>query len=290
MEVGALQDNVPRCLVSAASFSSKDSGNAHGFLSIADAEVMLAQYVVFAVEGREVGTLGLRAHHDAVAFHHVGIEAMHRLPIGQHDVIGDVDDIVDGAQAHHAQFLLQPFRALPHVAVGDAQTCITLASLRVLYFHVDGKVLVVDHKLAAVGSVQSGLIAILLQPGVEVARHTIVAQGIGAVGGKIYLYHPVALQMVIFSGRLPHRGVVGQNDDAIMARTHAYLILGTNHAQRLHAAKLRLLDGELFVAIIQNTAQIGYDDLLTCSHIGCAAHNLLRLAFAKVYCSDVEMV
>ena len=61
--------------------------------------------------------------------------------------------------------------------------------------------------------VQRGLLAVSLQPCVEVACHTIVGEGIGTVGCDVYLYEPVALQIVVFSSRGAYLCVFRQYDD-----------------------------------------------------------------------------
>ena len=147
MEVGTLEHHVTRGLVGTRSLAAEDAGDTHGLLGVADAQVVLAQDMLLTVEGNKLGTLGLRAHHNLVARHHVGVKAVHGLSVGHHDVVGDVNDIVDGAQADSRQLLLHPLGTLLDLAVSDAHTGITLAGLRVLNLDVDGKVVVVDRKL-----------------------------------------------------------------------------------------------------------------------------------------------
>ena len=75
-----------------------------------------------------------------------------------------------------------------------------------------------------------------------------------------------------------------------MTAAHAYLVLGTYHAQRLHATQLAPLDGERLLAVVEHAAQIGHDDLLTGHHVRCAAHNLLRFALAQIHRRHMKMV
>ena len=137
---------------------------------------------------------------------------------------------------------------------------------------------------------KAGLVAALHQPGIEVARHTVMAERIGPVGRDVDFNHPVALEMVILGGRHAHDSVVGQHDDAGMVGADTYLILGAYHAEALHAAQLRFLDGEFLVAVIEHAAQVGHNHLLSGGHIGCSADNLLGLALAEVNRRDVEMI
>ena len=76
-----------------------------------------------------------------------------------------------------------------------------------------------------------------------------------------------------------------------MANTHANLVLGANHAQRLLAAHLGTLDGKFLVAIIEFGSQSGDDHFLPCGDIGGTAHDLHGvITVSKIDCSDVQVV
>ena len=221
---------------------------------------------------------------------HVRIKAVHRLAVGHHDVIGNIDNVVDRAQTDDIQFVLQPLRAFLHLAVGYAQTGIAPAGIRILNGHIDRKVVVVNPEGTAVRTMKRCLVTVLRQPGIEVTGHTVMAQRIRTVGRDVYVDQPVAVQMIILGGRLSDRCILRQYDDAVMARTDADFILGTDHTEALHTTQLALLDGEFLVAVIEHAAQISHNDFLSCSHIRCTTHNLLRFALAEVDGCHVEMV
>ena len=251
---------------------------------------MLAKCVLLAVKSDELCTFGLSAHNNLLTFHHVGVEAMHRLTVCHHHIVGDVDDVVDRTQTYNLQFVLQPLGALLHLAACDAYASIAAASLGVLYLYVDRHVVVVDVELRAVGTVQRCLVTIALEPSIEVARYAPVRECVRAVGCDVYLDNPVALQVIILGSRLTDGSVLRQHDDAIMSGAHANLVFGTNHTKRLYAAELRLLDRKLAVAVVEHAAQVGNDNLLTSSYVRCAADNLLRLALAEVDGCDMKVV
>ena len=146
MEIGALKHNVLCGVVGAAALASEDACYAHGVFGVADAQVVLAKGVLLAVEGHKLGAFGLCADHDLVAFHHVGVEAMHGLAVGHHYVVGDVDNVVDGAQTDDVELVLQPLGAFLHLAACNAQAGVAFAGVCVLYLHVDGQLLVVNGK------------------------------------------------------------------------------------------------------------------------------------------------
>ena len=193
--------------------------------------------MLYAVEGYEFCTFGLRAYYDLMSGYHVGVEAVHRLPVGHHDIIGNIHDVVDGSEADDLKLLFQPVWTFLHVAC-----------------------------------------------------HTIVAQRVSSVGGDVDVDHPVAFQMVVFGSRCSDNSVVGQYDDATMVVAHANLVLSTDHTEGVDAAKAAFLDGEFLVTVIQHTAEVGHDHLLSGSHIGRTAYDLLWFTFAKVDGCHMQMV
>ena len=76
-----------------------------------------------------------------------------------------------------------------------------------------------------------------------------------------------------------------------MAVAHADLVLGTDHAERLLAAHLGALDGELLVTVIEFGADGGHDDLLPSGNVGGSAHDLHGgVAVAQIHGGDVQVV
>ena len=215
---------------------------------------------------------------------------MQRLTVGEHDVVRNVNNVVDRTQADGRQAGLQPLGRLLHLAAGDADAGVTATSLSILDDHVDGEVVVVDGETIDRGAMERGLVAVLAKPGVEIAGNTPVAQCVGTVGGDVHLYEPVALQVIILGGRHTYHSVVRQYDDTVVRRTNTNLVLSTNHAARLHAAQFRLLDDELVVAVVEHTAQVGHNHFLTSCHVGGAAHNLARFALAQINSRHMQVV
>ena len=290
MEIGALEHHAVCGLIGAAAFSSEHAGYAHGVLFVADGQVVRSQFVLHAVECDEGRAFGQRLHHDMVTFHHVGVEAVEGLSVGHHHIVGDVYDIVDGSESHRIEPVLEPFGRLLHLAAGDADAGVSLAGLLVFDGHPDGQVVIVDLEILAARTMQRRLIAVGLEPRVEVACHSPVREGVGTVGGDVHLDEPVALQVIVFSSRCAHLCVVGQYDDAGVVVTDTDFVFGTDHAARLHASEFRLLDDELFVAVVEHATQVGHDDFLSSGHVGSAA-NYLRWRFAaQIDGSDMQVV
>ena len=289
MEIGSFEHHVACGFVGSTTLSSKDTGNTHRLLSVANREVVLAKNVLITIERHKLGALGLGANHNLVALNHIGIKAMHRLAVSHHDVVGDVNNIVNRTQADNFQFILEPFGTFLHIAIGNAQANITLASLLVLDFNIDGKVFVVNRKRLAIRTMQRCVIAILHQPSIQVASHAPMRKGISTIGRDVNLNHPIALQIVIFGSRCSHHSVIGQHYDSVVAGSHANLVFGTNHSVRLDTTKLCLLDHKLLVSIIEHATQVGHNHLLSGSHIRRSAHNLLGLSLSQVNGGEMKV-
>ena len=215
---------------------------------------------------------------------------MHGLAISHHHIVGDVNDVVNRTYAHCREALLHPVGALLHVAIGHAQANVALAGLLVLNLYIDGQVFVINGESAAVRTMQGCFVAVLLQPSIQVAGNTPVGKCISTIGGDVDFDHPVALQMIIFSSRCSHHSVVGQHDDAIVRSSDANLVLGTNHAQALMTTQLSTLDLEFLVAIVEHTAHVGNNHLLTSLHIRSTADNLLgSFSLAQIDGGEMQM-
>ena len=215
---------------------------------------------------------------------------MEGLAVSHHDVVGDVNDIVDGTQADEAQLVLKPGGTFLHLASSQSDGAIAGTSLGVLNLHGNGERLVIHHKSFTIGAVKAGLISVLHQPGVEVARHTIVAARIGAVGGDVHLNQIVAFKFVILGGRGAYYCVLGQHDDAVVVSTDTDFVLGTNHAKAFHATQLAALDGEGFVAIVKHGSHNRHNHLLSLCHIGGTADNLNGGFATHVHATNVHVV
>ena len=103
---------------------------------------------------------------------------------------------------------------------------------------------------------------------------------IHTVGGDFVFDDGLGGQVQILLGRSAHGGV---------GRKHHYaeLVFRADHAERLHAAYLALLDLEVSW---QHGADAGEEHLLAGGHIGSAAHDGKGLGAAVVNLRDVQMV
>ena len=290
VEVSTLEEHILRSLIRTTTLSAKHTGDTHGLLRIADGQILVAQLVLLTVEGHERRAFRQGLHHHFVALHHVCIKAMQWLTICHHDVVGDIDDVVDRTLTNRRQSVLQPFRTFLHLTVLHRHSAVTGTSLACLHFNVKLQVVRLHLEVIHRWTMQRRLITVLLQISIEVTRHTPVRTSVRVVRRDVHLNHIVALQTVVLSGRRTHHSILWQHDDAVMTRAHTNLILGTDHAVRLDATQLALLDDKLLVAVIQLAAQLSHNHLLTGSHVRCAADNLLHHAVALIHRRHVHVV
>lgn len=137
---------------------------------------------------------------------------------------------------------------------------------------------------------QTGLITVLHQPCIQITGNAVMAACVGTIGSDIYLYHEIALYVIIFCSRYAHGGIFGQDDNAAVVISHTDFVLRADHATTLHAAQFAFLDGKTFIAIIQPCTHQSHNNLLPGSHIGCTAHNLEWFAFSRIHAADVHVV
>ena len=146
MEVSTLQDYIFCCFVSSTTLSTEDTCNTHRVFLIADCKIVLTKYMLFTVQSNELLTLVLILNDDVVTLNHVCIKTVHRLAVSHHNIIGNINDIVDWAQTNDIQFILQPLRTLLYLTIGNAQTSITTASICIFDSHINRKVMIINRE------------------------------------------------------------------------------------------------------------------------------------------------
>ena len=237
MEIRTLEYHVACGVVCSRSFTAKHTGNTHRLFCVAYSQVAVGQFMIFTVKCYEWCTFRHRLHHNLMTFHHVCIKAMERLAVCHHNIVGDVYDIVNWAQAYCSKFVLQPIWTFLYFTTGNAYTCISLACIGINDFHVYRQVFVVNSKAFIRRTMKRCLISILLQPSIQVTGNTPMRKSICAVCRDINLNEPVALKIVILSSRCSHLCIFWKHDYTIMTCPDAYLILSADHTVRLNATK-----------------------------------------------------
>ena len=290
VEAGRFEEYVGRLVGHARLQTAEHTGDTHGFLGVAYHQVTVCQRAFHLIERNELVALLGRFHNHLAAGDAVQVEAVERLPRAVQQVVGNIDHVVDGSQPDSRQTLLQPVGALGHLHVAHRHAAVSDTGLVILHLDSDAAILAIDGKALYRRTMQAAIVSVLGQIGCQVTSHAVVRCSIDAVGGNVDFENVVALDIVIlFGGRTGfHR--LGQHDDAIVRSADTDFVFGTNHAERLHAADFRFLDGKALVAAIQHGAQRGHYHILPSSDIGGAAHDLSRLGFAQVDGRNMQVV
>ena len=108
VEIGAFDKDIFSIHGDARFLSAEDTGDTHALFLVANHQIAAIQATFLAVEGDKRSVLRQATHMNLVAGDHVGVEGMERLTDLHKDKVGDVDDVVDGAKADGAEFVLEP--------------------------------------------------------------------------------------------------------------------------------------------------------------------------------------
>ena len=293
VEEGALEEDILCLHGGSALQATEDTGDAHAFLLITDHQVAGVEGALHAVEGDELGALRQALHDDMAAGNLVGVEGVQRLAHLHHDEVGHIHHIVDGAQTHGAQAVLQPLGALPYLHIAQRDAGIARAEVGLLDCHLNGLAggfggEVGDHlrplnlQLFALAGVADSH---------HVAGHADVRDGIHAVGGDGHLEQAVVLHVEILLGGHSHRGVVGQHHDAGVVGTELQLVGSAEHTLADGAAQLAFLNFVVFsIRGVNLGANLGTHHLLSGRHIGGAADDVQRTLAAHIDGRQVQVV
>ena len=176
----------------------------------------------------------LRAAHGQIAGDLLRVEDMQRPAAVEGDVVGDVDQRVDGPQPDGDQPLLQPFRRRAVLDAAHQPQREAGAELRRV---AESSVTFTGH-LALAGDRLDGAV---LQPAEagrgEVAGDAVDAGRVRPVRRQIDLDHRI-VEMRIGGEAGADRRIVGQVDDAVMLVGQLQLALRAHHAAALDAADL----------------------------------------------------
>ena len=93
--------------------------------------------MLFAVQGHEFFSCGSFAHHNLATVQQVVVERVKRLAELQHDVVGHVHDVVDGAHPRQLQPPGHPERGRANFKIPQVARCVPRAVLAVQHLHGD---------------------------------------------------------------------------------------------------------------------------------------------------------
>ena len=281
VERRALEHHVRGALGDLALLAAHDAGQARGALLVTDDQVVGAQGALVSVQrGQRLAGMGA-AHHDLPPAHLAQVKGVHGMAVFDHDVVGDIHDVVDGAKARAVQVLAQPQGRGRDAHVFDHARGVARAQVRSLHAHLH---LVMDIP-ARFGHGDFGGMELGIQRRRRLARDADGAQAVRAVGQNLKIHRRVVDAQNGLHIRA--QGVVlleYQNalflDVGIELRGHVKLLAGADHALGDHAPQLALFD---LHAAGQVRAVQRHGHQLARRHVGRAAHDVQRLRAAHVH-------
>ena len=147
VEVRTLKDDHGRVADDLGVGAAHDTGHRDGLFLVADAQHVRRELTRIAVERLDGLTLACGAHDDLLAADAREVERVHGLAVLEHDVVGNIDDVVDRAHAAVAQALAHPRRGRRDLDVAHHARGVARAERRI----VDADADVIVNVLAAAG-------------------------------------------------------------------------------------------------------------------------------------------
>ena len=289
VEVRALKDDHGRVAHDLGVGAAHDAGDRDGLLLVADAEHVRREPARSAVERLDGLALARGAHDDLFAADAREVERVHGLTVLEHDVVCNVDDVVDRAHAAVAQALAHPRGGRADLDVAHHARGVARAERGI----VDADADMIADVLAAAGHVGRVQLQGLVKGHGGLTRQTDHRQAVRAVGRDLKLDHMVVraddggdvvagLHAVLLhdpQAVLDGVGVVMQRQTELLERAH--------HAVGCLAAQRAGVD---LLAVGQQRAvkRDGYQvsDLL----ILCTGHDLDRRIAAHIDLTDPHVV
>ena len=188
VEIGGLEDYVHRVGCDLAVLAAHDARQAHGPGIVGDDQHVLRQLPDIAVQGGQLLAVLRPADNDLPALDVAVVEGVHGLAVLQHDVVGDVHDVVDGPHAHAPQPLPHPLGGGGDLYIADHPGGIPGTQQPVRGFHVQQ-----FHQVPFAAALDHGL----MEPqgraegGGRLPSQADDGQAVRPVGGDLELHHVV---------------------------------------------------------------------------------------------------
>jgi len=222
------------------------------------------------------------AHNDLLAFDAGGIESVQGMPVFEHAVVGDIDDIVDRAHAGVVQPVGQPERR--GCDVDSFEIASGIARAQSGSFNGDG-----DFGRRAVGR--------CIDPGrrdtqgstrrrSDLPRQPDHTETIGTIRRDEYVDDIIGLTQPL-SQILPGPGVLIEEHQPLAALGQSQFRFGTKHAVAGDAADFTQFDSHSFA---KAGSRQGQGNEQACAGIGSTTDNTQRLSPAGIHPADLQFV
>ena len=265
--------------------------NSNRLVVVADGEHLVAQVVVHAVQSLDGLAVAGTADNDAAVRQALVVECVHRLAVLEHNVVGNINNVVDRTNAAGVQTLTHPRRRRLDLDILDNAGGVARAQVGVLDLD--------RHILVDVAANALNLRRLDAERTVEgrrsLAGQTDNAQAVRTVGRNLEVGNPV-VQTEYLLDILANRGAGRQEQNAVLARIRytavgqAQLLERAHHAVGSYAAQLAL--GDLHAAGQRGLVLCNRADLANGlgSNVGRTGNDLYRLLLTEVELADFQVV
>ena len=286
-ELGALKQQLGRGALDLAVQSAHDTCQCDRLGAVADDEVVGRQGEFLLIERCDLLAVLSAADEDLAAIQRVHVKGMHRLADLQHDIVGDIDYIVDAAQAAQGQLTAHPARGLARCDV--AHIVADVARAEILRLNADGEARL---GVSADGVVGGGHFERLFQHSCNLAGNAQHALAVGAVGSDGDV-KDIIVESHNLLNRRAGNGVLRQVEQTVDLRAGVKIIVqpqllaAAEHTVGLNAHQGLGLDGD--AAGQRGAVQCG-SGVHTGIDIGCAGRDLdVAAIVTAVHLADVQM-
>ncbi len=252
--------------------TAHDAGDADFLLCVADHENIVVHFAHLSVQGLEHIAVLCAADNDLVSGDSVEVKCVHGLAVLDHDIVGDVDQVVDGTDAAGGKTSLHPVGGRADLDIGADACSVTAAQVGV--FDLDGDI-VIDisglvlcgghigfHKAGAegngrfTGNTEQAVAVHAVGSDLIFENSVAQAQKLHSVHAGFYGVHGAGFFAVKLTGLCQLAGLLlgdgakglGEDIDALFGRlgigvaVGAQLFDGAHHTGRRNAAELAGLD------------------------------------------------
>jgi len=135
VEAGRLQQDGACLRAYLAVGAAHDTAEGYRPLRIGDDQHIAGKAPLYSIQRDHDLAVHRPAHDNLTALYLAIVEAVQRLAVLQHDVVGDIHDIVYRAHARADEALLEPLRGLAYLNAGYQAGAVPGAQVRVGYLH-----------------------------------------------------------------------------------------------------------------------------------------------------------
>ena len=226
VEVGRLEDDIHRLRIHLGINGAEHAGDHQRPAHVGDHQIAYIQGALDLIEGDDPLTWLGAPHDQPAALDARAVEGVQRLADGQHDVVGDIDDITDGPHAGVGEARLQPRRRLGDVQSADHAGAVARAEVRI--DHLDGDICL-GRRTAGRGLRHRRRGQRQPSRSGHLAGDSVDTETVRPVGRDLYLQHRLGDRQILRQRRA-HRPVRRQDDYAGAVVFVAQLFLAEHHA------------------------------------------------------------